>query len=179
MKLYKSFVVAVTAMMVLVGCSAGIEDYKNEQPELKLEEFFVGELVAYGTIEDYKGKVIQRFRADLNGSWDGNEGVLDEQFYYADGREQTRIWKITKTGPNSYEGRADDVEGVAKGTTAGNALNWVYNLTVEVDGEPLTVKLDDWLYLVDEDNMINRTQMYKYGLPVGEITLYIGRRNQY
>src|SRR5690606_997766 len=60
--------------------------------------------------------------------------------------------------------------------TAGNVLNWSYTLIIERDGEPFSVQLDDWLYLVDEDNMINRTQVYKFGLPVGEITLYIGKK---
>jgi hypothetical protein len=165
-----------TIIVLLVGCSAQIEDYQGEQPQLKLEEFFNGDLVAYGMVQDYSGKVIQRFHADLKGTWNGNEGVLDEQFYYADGTEQERIWYITKTGENSYEGRASDVEGVAEGTTAGNVLNWSYTLIIERDGEPFAVNLDDWLYLVDSDNMINRTQMYKYGLPVGEITLYIGKK---
>lgn len=170
------WLLVIASVLALTGCSASIEDYESETPKLKLEEFFVGELVAYGTVEDFKGKVIQRFKVDITGEWDGNEGTLDEKFYYADGSEQTRLWYLTKTGENTYEGRASDVEGVAEGTTAGNALNWVYVLEVEVDGEPLKVKLDDWLFLIDEDNMINRTQMYKYGLPVGEITLYIGRK---
>ncbi|OZB06099.1 MAG: hypothetical protein B7X54_03305 [Idiomarina sp. 34-48-12] len=173
---FLKMLVAASALSFLIGCSANIEDYQGEQPQLKLEEFFNGELVAYGMVQDYSGKVIQRFRADLKGTWDGNEGVLDEQFYYADGSEQERIWYITKTGENSYEGRASDVKGVAEGTTAGNVLNWSYTLIIERDGEPFSVQLDDWLYLVDEDNMINRTQMYKFGLPVGEITLYIGKK---
>src|SRR5690554_3974336 len=164
------------ASVTLVGCSTKIEDYQGEQPELKLETFFNGELVAYGMVQDYSGKVIQRFKADLIGTWNGNNGVLDEQFYYADGTTQERIWHITKTGENTYEGRADDVADVAMGTTAGNVLNWTYTLIIERNGEPFEVKLDDWLYLVDEDNMINRTKMYKYGLEVGEITLYIGKK---
>lgn len=171
----KTLVLASTAL-VLVGCSTQIEDYQNEQPVLKLEEFFNGELVAYGMVQDYSGKVIQRFKADLQGTWDGNNGVLDEQFYYADGTTDERVWRITKTGENSYEGRAADVADVAMGTTAGNVLNWSYTLIIERDGEPFEVKLDDWLYLVNDNNMINRTQMYKFGIKVGEITLYIGKK---
>jgi len=162
--------------LTLVGCSASIDDYQDDTPALQLENFFEGDLVAYGTVQDYSGKVTQRFRVEMEGTWDGNEGVLDEQFYYADGSRQERIWYLTKTADNTYEGRADDVEGVATGTTAGNALNWVYTLIVEIDGEPLSLKLDDWMYLVDENNMINRTKMYKFGLTVGEITLYIGKK---
>ena len=170
-------VIAVTVLLFLVSaCSTGIDAYKSEKPELKLEEFFNGELVAYGMVQDYSGEVIQRFEVTMTGTWQGNEGVLDEHFTYADGREERRVWRITKTGPNSYEGRADDVKGVARGTTAGNVLNWGYQLEVEVDGEPMVLTLDDWLYLIDEDNMINRTDMSKWGFPVGEITLYIGKK---
>lgn len=164
------------AVISLMGCSTAIEDYQNETPKLKLETFFNGNLVAYGTVQDYSGKVVQRFRADIVGTWNGDSGVLDEVFYYADGTTDTRVWNLTKTGPNTYEGTAGDVEGIAVGTTAGNALHWVYDLTIEMDGEPLTITLDDWMYLIDENNMINRTTMYKFGLPVGEITLYIGKR---
>lgn len=170
------FWLVLATVVGISGCSAAIEDYQNDTPKLALETFFNGDLVAYGTVQDYSGKVIQRFRADIVGTWDGNSGVLDEVFYYADGTTDTRVWNLTKTGPNSYEGTAGDVEGVAKGTTAGNALHWVYDLTIEMDGEPLTITLDDWMYLIDENNMINRTTMYKFGLPVGEITLYIGKR---
>ncbi len=172
----KKLILIVLTSLGLFGCSAGISDYAGETPRLQLETFFNGDLVAYGTVQDYRGKVIQRFRADLTGTWDGNEGTLDEQFYYADGSTQERIWRLTKTGSDTYEGRAGDVEGVAYGKVAGNALNWSYVLNIEVDGEPMKIKLDDWMYLVDENNMINRSQMYKYGLPVGEITLYIGKK---
>ncbi|MFC0444966.1 DUF3833 domain-containing protein [Pseudidiomarina halophila] len=169
-------VTLVVVMFTLIGCSTSLDTYRDEEPHLKLEEFFNGELVAYGMVQDYSGEVIQRFRVELEGSWEGNEGVLDETFYYADGREEKRIWYLTKTAPDQYEGRASDVEDVAYGKVAGNVLNWSYVLNIEMDGEPFAVKLDDWLYLVDKDNMINRTQMYKYGINVGEITLYIGKK---
>lgn len=172
-----SLMLTVLATLVMLqGCSTGLDAYEQQTPVLKLEEFFKGDLVAHGMVEDYSGEVIQRFRVEMQGYWEGNEGRLEEQFYYADGTTQERIWYITKTGERTYEGRASDVEGVAKGEVSGFALNWVYVLNIEVDGEPLAVTLDDWLYLVDKDNMINRTQMSKFGLPVGEITLYIGRR---
>lgn len=174
--LIKPLFAALSALMLLSACSASIDDYQGEQPKLQLEQFFSGKLVAHGIVQDYSGKVIQRFTAQLEGSWEGNKGTLEEHFVYADGRTQERVWKLTKTGPDTYEGRAGDVNGVAVGTTKGNALNWEYQLQVEVDGEPMTITLDDWMYLVDENNLINRSQMYKYGLPVGEITLYIGRQ---
>jgi hypothetical protein len=35
------------------------------------------------------------------------------------------------------------------------------------------VSLDDWLYLVDERHLLNRTTLTKFGFRVGELTLVI------
>lgn len=172
----KKLLLFLVALILLSGCSAKLEDYAGVQPNLKLEDFFNGELVAYGMVQDYRNKVNQRFKVDMIGTWEGNEGVLDETFYYADGTTSKRIWYITKTAEGRYVGRADDVIGSANGQVAGNTLNWVYDLEIELDGEPFVITLDDWLYLIDENNMMNRTEMRKFGIPVGEITIYIGKK---
>nr|WP_315981508.1 DUF3833 family protein [Aliamphritea spongicola] len=38
------------------------------------DTFFSGQLKATGVVEDYRGKVIRRFSADINGYWQGNQG---------------------------------------------------------------------------------------------------------
>lgn len=172
----KRLLLVVASFVVLSGCSAKLEDYAGVEPQLKLEDFFKGELVAYGMVQDYRNMVNQRFKVDMIGSWEGNEGVLDETFYYADGSTSKRIWYITKTAEGRYVGRADDVIGSADGRVVGNTLNWVYDLQIELDGEPFVITLDDWLYLIDENNMMNRTEMRKFGITVGEITIYIGKK---
>lgn len=170
------FAVIAGFLIFLTGCSAKIEDYQADSPKLHLDEYFVGDIVAYGMVQDRSGKVTQRFRADIVGTWEGNQGELDEVFYWDDGREETRVWTLTKTGENSYEGTAGDVVGVAKGTTAGNALHWVYQLEVPFRDGTIAVTLDDWMYLLDEDRLVNRTEMRKFGFRVGEITIYMEKK---
>ncbi|WP_127347956.1 DUF3833 domain-containing protein [Pseudidiomarina mangrovi] len=172
----KKLIALLATVLLLTGCSAKLEDYNGVTPELKLEQFFNGELIAYGMVQDYTNKVNQRFKVDMIGTWNGNEGVLDETFYYDDGSTSKRIWYITKTAEGRYVGRADDVIGSAEGQVAGNTLNWVYDLEIDLDGEPFVITLDDWLYLIDENNMMNRTEMRKFSIPVGEITIYIGKK---
>jgi len=123
-------------------------------------------------VQDFRGKVTRRFKADIVGQWQGNHGVLDEHFEFSDGELQSRCWQLTKSG-NRYTGQAGDVVGDAVGETSGNALNWKYVLQVPVDGKTWNLKIDDWLYLVDENNLINRSNLYKFGLKVGQITLSI------
>ena len=38
------------------------------------------------------------------------------------------------------------------------------------------VKLDDWMYLIDENTMANRSFMSKFGVEVGQITLFFRKQ---
>jgi hypothetical protein len=169
----KSIKVMLMALIPFFSaCSANLDEYRGVEPELDLSQFFNGELEAYGIVQDFKGKVTRRFRADILGHWQGNHGLLDELFYFDDGEEQHRCWQLTKSGSN-YKGTAGDVVGAAEGATSGNALNWAYVLAVPIGDKGWNIRLNEWMYLVDENNLINRARMYKFGLEVGQITLYI------
>jgi hypothetical protein len=157
----------------LVSCSATLEDYENTQPEFDLRTFFNGELVAYGIFQDRSNQVVRRFRVEMTGTWTDDQGVLDETFYYADGTTEKRIWTLTYLGNNQYQGTASDVEGIAEGAVKGFALNWSYTLSLPVDGDKVSVEFDDWMYLVDNNNLINRAKVTKFGFDVGEVTLLI------
>lgn len=168
-------VIPLLGAFALTGCSANLSDYRDETPPLKLSEFFSGQLEAKGIVQDFSGKVVRRFSADIVGRWDEEgRGVLDELFVYEDDSEQRRCWRLTEDDRN-YKGSAGDVVGEAAGRAEGNALNWRYKLRVPVSGKEWVLGMDDWMYLVDEQTLINRTQMSKWGLPVGEITLYISK----
>ena len=161
----------IIASFLMVACSARIEDYRNMQPALDLQEYFDGNITAWGQFQDRSGMVIKRFRVDMTGTWVGNEGTLDERFTYDDGSTQQRIWKIKKHDNGRYTGRADDVIGEAQGMAAGPALQWSYTLALPVDGKIYNVRFNDWMYLHDKHTMMNRAVMSKFGVKLGEITL--------
>lgn len=158
--------------VLLTGCtSVSIQDYQSEQPKLKLENYLNGNLDAYGIFQDRSGKVIKRFKVDMKATWKDGVGVLEEDFKYADGTTSRRVWTIKKSGENSYIGTAADVVGEAKGEVAGNALQWKYTMDLVADGENYKVQFDDWMYLMDDKIMLNKSKMYKFGIYLGEITL--------
>ena len=90
-------------------------DFKDSDPRFVVEEYFAGETRAWGLFEDRFGNLRRQFAVDITGTWDGRELVLDEQFDYSDGERDRRVWTITKLNDHAYEGRADDVVGVARG----------------------------------------------------------------
>jgi len=68
------------------------------------------------------------------------------------------------------------VVGEAIGEVAGNALRWRYRLNLPVDGSVYEVSFDDWMYLMDEDTLINRSSMSKFGVEWGQVTLFFHRQ---
>lgn len=164
-------------LLALTACSATIEDYRGMQPALDLRQFFNGKVSAWGQFQDRSGKVVKRFTVDMTGSWQGNEGKLEENFLYDDGSKQTRIWYLTALPDGRYIGRAADVVGEARGQIRGPALNWSYTMALPVDGKTYHVKFDDWMYLHDSHTMMNRAVMSKFGLRLGEITLFFHKED--
>jgi Protein of unknown function (DUF3833) len=158
---------------VLAGCASAPvpADYAKETPKLDLKTYFNGPLTAHGIFTDRSGKVVRRFTVKMLGTWNGNQGVLDEDFTYSDGKKEKRVWRLTDLGNGRYSGRADDVVGEAVGVAAGNALNWRYTLALNVDGRTIEVQFDDWMYLMDERVMLNKAAMSKFGIYLGEVTL--------
>jgi hypothetical protein len=165
-------------VVAVAGCASPTPaDYSGEKPLLDLRQYFSGELVAHGIFTDRSGKVVRRFVVQMTCSWQGNQGTLDERFTYSDGKSERRVWRLTDLGNGRYEGRADDVVGVAQGIAAGNALNWRYTLALPVEGRVWQVQFDDWMFLVDERVMLNKAVMSKFGIRLGEVTLAFQRKS--
>jgi hypothetical protein len=162
---------AVTTLLAACASAPTPADYADQLPRLDLRRYFEGPITAHGIFTDRGGKVVRRFTVRMTGTWNGNQGVLDEDFTYSDGKKERRIWRLTDLGNGRYVGRADDVVGDALGVAAGNALNWRYTLSLPVDGRIIEVQFDDWMYLMDDRVMLNKAAMSKYGIRLGEVTL--------
>jgi hypothetical protein len=168
---------ATAATLTLSGCaSQKIESYAAEKPVLDLTQYFNGTLDAYGVFTDRSGAVVKRFTVVMNCSWQGDEGVLDEDFTYSDGTTQKRIWRLTRLADGRFTGRADDVIGIAQGQTRGNTFYWTYTLSLPVDGKVYEVQFDDWMYLMTDKVMLNKATMSKFGVRLGEVTLSFTKR---
>lgn len=176
MKIIK-LAIAGAALALAAGCSSPQpEQYANQLPKLDITRYFNGTLDAHGMFQDRSGAVIKRFVVVMHCSWQGDTGTLDEDFVYADGSKQKRVWTLKKTGEGRFSATAPDVVGSAEGVVAGNALRWKYVLALPVDGKIINVDMEDWMFLIDDKVMLNRTAMSKYGVSLGNVTLSFTKR---
>jgi hypothetical protein len=154
----------------LTGCSGPkVEDYRDGKPTMDIREYFNGDVEATGIFIDYKGKMDSYFHISMHGSWKGNEGKLFERFTYDNGRIDEREWTIHVTDDHQIIGTAHDIVGQAVGKQQGNAVNLQYVMRVATEGTTYDLSMDDWMYRVDQHQVINRITMHKFGVKVGEI----------
>ena len=155
--------------------STSVDDYQAREPAFAPEDFFNGALTAHGVVKDFSGTAIRHFSADIVGCWSDGVGTLDEDFVFDDGEQQKRIWTLTPNGDQTYIGTAGDVVGEGLARWQGNAMFLDYTLRIELEDGPIDVKIDDRMYRVSDNVVINESKMRKFGFGVGEILLTIIR----
>ena len=148
------------------------EDFKNTEPEIKIEKYFEGQVKAWGILQDRKGRVTRQFEANMIGKFENNILTLEEDFFWKDGETQRRVWKIKKIDEHNYIGTAPDVVGEAKGVSYGSAFKFEYNLMIPFKGKNIKIRFDDWIFKQDEKVAINRAILTKFGFKVGELTVF-------
>ena len=166
-------VLSFVLILLLSNCTImKPEDYKNTEPKIKIEEYFLGDVKAWGIFQGRSGVVKRQFTAKMNGSFNGENFILNEDFSWNDGEKQKRKWKIKKVGDNKYEGTAPDVIGIAKGVSYGSAFKFEYNLLIPFKDKKIKVRFDDWIFKQDDKVAINRAIVSKFGFKVGELTVF-------
>jgi len=161
----------------LLGCApVRVTDYRDAKPVLDIEQFFTGQLRAHGIVKDSSGRVIRRFNADIAAQWADGVGTLTEDFVFDDGELQRRVWTLRPNGDGRYTGTAGDVVGEANLQQSGNSLFLDYVLRIPYRGGEVDVRVDDRMYLVSPDILINESSLTKFGWGVGNLVLVIARQ---
>ena len=159
--------------LTLLSCASdmNVKNFENEKPRLVLEDYFDGKTKAWGMFHDRFGNLKRSFKVDITGTLNNDILTLDEKFVYNDGEKESRIWSIKILGNNKYSGTADDVIGEATGISSGNALNWKYKLNLKVKEPTVAVDFDDWMFLQDDNILMNRAEVKKWGIVLGVVSI--------
>ena len=173
----KSILIIFLTMFTILGCSSKkLNSYQNNTPKLDLRHFLNGKTKAWGIVEDFNGKITKRFVVEMQTTWNGNKGELVEHFSYDDNTTSKRIWYIEYNENNTFTAKAEDVIGTAKGVQSGNALQINYTLKLPVGNKTYNVKLDDWMYQIDENTLMNKSDIKKFGITVAKLTIFFQKQ---
>lgn len=138
-------------------------------PRFDLRRHMQGPMVCEGVIYGPLGRVTSRFVAEIDGRWDGNSGILSERFHYDSGTVQLREWRLRLGNDGRIRAEAADLAGAGEGWAEGSAvvLRYRIRLTPEAGGHALDVT--DWMYLMENGTILNRSQFRKFGIKVAEL----------
>jgi hypothetical protein len=170
-------ILIIGALIMFSGCTANnLDYYKNTTPKADIKAYFNGRIKAWGIVQDWRGRVVKQFDIDMVGEWHGDTGTLTEHFNYYDGKKQQRVWTIKKLANGSYEGQAADIIGKAIGNTNGSAVRWHYIMDLPVDNTTYRISFDDWMWVMNNGVLINRSYLKKFGLTVSELTIFMQKQ---
>jgi len=138
-------------------------------PKFDLRAHLSGPILCEGVIYGPTGRVSSRFVARMHGNWQGNRGVLREDFTYDSGTTQQREWQLTIGNDGQIRAEADDVVGAGTGSVAGGAMQLRYDLRLPQASGVHVLAVNDWIYLAPNGTLINRSQFRKFGIKLAEL----------
>lgn len=148
------------------------EDYTTG-PEFDIRTALKGPLLCDGIIYGPTGRVSSRFTAKFDAKWNGDKGVMRENFYYDSGSEQHREWRLSVDANGRIKAEADDLVGTGSGQQAGSGVKLTYRIKLPEGGGGHELDVVDWMYLLDNGTIMNRSQFRKFGIKVGELVATI------
>ena len=177
MKVIKSIIIFGVILMLSSCSSNKLAFYQGTSPKADIKEYFNGPIKAWGIVQDWRGRVVRRFDITMVGTWDGDTGTLTEKFDFYDGEQQERIWTIKKLKDGTYEGSASDIIDKATGSANGNAVRWNYVMDLPVNDTTYRINFDDWMWIMKDGVLINRSYLKKFGFTVSELSIFMQKQN--
>ena len=174
MKLLTAFLVLVILVMAAKAMFLSFRaqspaDYADTGPAFSLKEHLNGEILSEGLIYGPTGKMTNSFVATMVGEWDGDTGMLSEEFTYSNGKQQSRKWFLKLGDDNTFTATADDIVGEARGVVSGSTIRMEYQIVLPEDAGGYTLTATDWLYLTESGVIMNKSEMRKFGIKVAEL----------
>lgn len=139
------------------------------EPVFDLREHLDGPILCEGVIYGPTGRVASRFTADFHASWDGETGRMTEHFRYDSGRTQDREWTLALKPGGRIHATAPDLVGAGSGQASGPTIKLQYRIRLPEDAGGHVLDVVDWMYLVENGTIINRSQFRKFGIKVAEL----------
>ncbi|MDX2258151.1 MAG: DUF3833 family protein [Hyphomicrobiaceae bacterium] len=144
-------------------------------PPFELTTFLEGRSQAWGVFEDRFGRLRRRFQVELHGFWQDGRFVLEEHFSFDDGLRERKTWVIEPTVAGAFTARAEHVVGTAEGKPDGEVIRMRYQYRLAIGARDVIVTLDDRFYRIDDNHVCNRAAVSKWGVKIGELTIFFRR----
>ncbi len=145
------------------------DDYAGQGPAFDIRKRLNGPIASEGVIYGPTGRVAARFVAQMQADWNGDTGTMTEKFRYDSGAVQDRAWVLTVGPGGSITATAPDLVGKGVGVQKGAGVMLRYTIRLPESSGGHALQVTDWMYLMENGTIINRSEFRKFGVRVAEL----------
>lgn len=178
--MFSYILIGMAVLAVVMILKTRLADFTAQRPEdyadgpvFNIQTVLNGPLECEGVIYGPTGRVASRFVARFEGHWEGDIGTLREVFDYDSGTRQERQWSLRLGNDGQIQATAPDVIGTGEGMQRGSAVRLKYRIKLTEDAGGHELDTVDWMYLMPNGTIINRSQFSKLGIKVAELVATI------
>ncbi len=151
--------------------------YPTTERRLVLERALVGRTVCDGVfVVPLAGQEV-KFTVSIDGAWDGVALTLVEDFVFATGAKERKTWRFTKLADGVYSGTREDVVGAADVRQDGKSVRLSYHALLPAGFGRLKPRFQDVLFFEDDNTIINKAVVSKFGVRLGYVKLTMKRQS--
>jgi hypothetical protein len=166
------------ALLALSGCDNAkpVGAFAGTAPPFDPVTFWTGHTHSWGVVENRIGGPTETVATDCIGTPEGTDGVhMVQTLTEGDGTVTHRDWHMKRVSPNHFVATANDMDGQAAGESAGRVFHWRWFWARKPGSALQTVSMDQWMYLMPDGTMMNRTTISKFGFILAEVTEQFSR----
>ena len=150
---------------------------KNKLLNLNFENFFSGEVVAKGIlILRYPVKSVKNLHVIFKGFF-AHDVLKLKELYTENEKKIIRNWKFKKKSNILYHGTEKNVKGTIIVNIEKSRLLMKYYFKLIIYNFTITVYVKDYMYLINEKEIINTTYVSKFGIKLAEVILLYTKKS--
>ena len=139
--------------------------------DLNFENFFTGEVIAKGNlILFFPKKSVKNLYVVFKGVFKNNKLRLIEK-YIENEKKIIRNWSFEKKSNTLFIGEEKNVRGKIIVRVNKNNLKMRYYFKLLIWKFTVTVLINDYMFLIDEKEIVNTTYVSKFGINLAKVVL--------
>ncbi len=148
-----------------------MDRFANGGPAFDPIAYWTGHVHSRGVLENRSGEPDDFVTTDCVGEADGVDALqMHQTITLGDGSVTRREWHMRRVTGGRFEATANDMVGTAVGEASGSGFHWSWVLATKPGNPLFDVTMNQWMYLMDGETMVNRTVITKLGITLAQVT---------
>ena len=167
----RTFFAGLFLMILTASCATAPADLAADDIRpFDIVRYFDGRIDGHGVVER-NNRITDRFDMIVEARFEDGFLYLDETFYFEGRAPFNRVWRMEETAPGRWAATADNVQGVTEILVQDGVVYMNYAADFPYRDDMIRLHFDQQLFSMESGLVFNRSQLRKFGIPVGTVTV--------